>query len=594
MAEYKKGGYKISDIYQGGYSSLNPSNSYITTGSLGMTTDPRVANVLQEVSTKLSTGVKQIEITAVSPEVFDSMPKQQLKEVNRLAKLTGIDVSLHGPVINISGINQQGFSESEREAAERRVTDTLLRAKELNPEGNIPVTFHSSEGIPGSQLLPPSKRKEKEEYQRIIAVNRESGKLAALEPEIKYYPGEKIEEKNFTPEKRIKILNDSEWDNSLNQVFFNQERAKEILGKNQVQIQHILKELNQMQETQGKIDPRVFSPEQIQAYNNLTTAQNYLQDVRQQVNDFFSKAYEFGDERQKEILKAYSEDFRKKIEGKNINPFAQAEALQELINQMRSQKLNVTPNMWVPIEEFSIGKSAQTFGNAAFESYKKFGEQAPLLVIENPPAGFALSTGEDIKNVVEASRKQFIEQAKKEGISESQAKKEAEKLIGATWDVGHINMLRKHGYSEEEIVGETKKIAPYVKHIHLSDNFGFEHTELPMGMGNVPLKKMMEKLGEKGVESKKIIEAAHWWQHFKTPPFQEVLEGVGSPVYSMKMAPYWNQTTGLQEGYFSGYGQTLPQINYETFGAGFSQLPQELGGQMPGARGNRMSGRPME
>ena len=37
----------------------------------------------------------------------------------------------------------------------------------------------------------------------------------------------------------------------------------------------------------------------------------------------------------------------------------------------------------------------------------------------------------------------------------------------------------------------------------------------------------------------------------------------------------------------------LPPVNYETFGAGFSNLPMDLGGQRPGGRG-RMSGRPME
>lgn len=600
MVEYKTGGYKISDIYQGGYSSLNPSNNYpknnyIAAGALGMTTDPRVANILQEVSTKLSSGVKQIEISAVSPEVFDSMPKQQLKEVNRLSKLTGIDVSLHGPVVNISGINQQGFSEAEREASERRVADTLLRAKELNPDGNIPVTFHSAEGIPGSQLLPPSQRKKREEYKKLIVVNKDSGKMAPLEPEIEYYPKkEKLEPERRSPEQRLETFNETEWDNSLSQVFFNQERAQEILGKNQVQIQHILEELNKMQDAKGRIDPRIFSPKQIQAYNNIITVQNYLQDVHQQANTLFSKAYKFGDEHQREILKAYSEQFRKDTEKSPNNPFVQAQAMQELINNMKSRQ--VTPKMWVPIEEFAVEKSAQTFGNSAFSAYKKFKDKAPTLVIENPPATFALSTGEDIKNIVEESRKQFVEKAKEEGMSESQARKEAEKLIGATWDVGHINMLRKYGYTEEDIVKETEKVAPYVKHVHLSDNFGFEHTELPMGMGNVPLKKMMEKLGKKGFEAKKIIEAASWWQHFKTPPFQEVLEGVGSPVYSMKMAPYWNQTTELQEGYFSGYGQMLPQMNYETWGSGFSMasLPMELGGQMPGAKGSRMSGRPME
>ena len=85
-------------------------------------------------------------------------------------------------------------------------------------------------------------------------------------------------------------------------------------------------------------------------------------------------------------------------------------------------------------------------------------------------------------------------------------------------------MLRRYGYTEEEIIKETEKVAPLVKHVHLSDNFGFEHTELPMGMGNVPLKEMMEKLGEKGFDAKKIIEAGAWWQHFRTPPFRKALK----------------------------------------------------------------------
>lgn len=82
-------------------------------------------------------------------------------------------------------------------------------------------------------------------------------------------------------------------------------------------------------------------------------------------------------------------------------------------------------------------------------------------------------------------------------MSENEAKKQAEKFIGATWDVGHINMLRKFGYEEKDIIKEAEAVAPYIKHVHLSDNFGFEHTELPMGMGNVPLKEIMEKLGKK-------------------------------------------------------------------------------------------------
>ncbi len=606
MAEYKTGGYKIPDIYQGGYSSFDSSNNYITAGTMGMTTDPRVANILQEVSTKLSSGVKQIEISAVSPEVFDSMPRQHLKEVNRLSKLTGIDVSLHAPVMDVSGIDpRSGFSESERELSERKVTEALLRAKELNPDGSIPVTFHSAEGIPGSQLLPPSERKEGKKYKRLLVINKETGKMAPLEEEKKFYPGEKkVREEIYDPEKNLRVLNHTEWDNTLSQIEFNRVRAEEVLKD----VNPIFRDLY-VNWRVSEINPAAVPPNVLHDLNNLSTeeleqlrtihaAATYTDQATKTAIAAFDKAYTNSKtEEEKKLLELVSKKYGemlgikdgKKIDPRSFDPKTQSDALFTLIQGLEK----LSPELYVPIEGFAVEKSGQTFGNAAFNSYKKFKDKAPILVIENPPAGFALSTGEDIKNMVEESRKHFVKKAVSDGMSESQAKKEAEKIIGATWDVGHINMLRKYGYSEEEIVKETEKIAPYLKHVHLSDNFGFEHTELPMGMGNVPLKKMMEKLGKKGFEAKKIIEAASWWQHIKTPPLQETLEAVGSPVYEMKMAPFWYQAAGLYEGYSSGYGQIFPQIHEETFGAGISQLPPELGGQMQRA-GGRMSGRPME
>ena len=94
-------------------------------------------------------------------------------------------------------------------------------------------------------------------------------------------------------------------------------------------------------------------------------------------------------------------------------------------------------------------------------------------------------------------------------------------------------------------------------------------------------------------ETRKIIEAGNWYQYQKTTPFQETLEAFGSQMYPTQ-GPYWNQALGLQQSYLMGYGLMLPQINYETFGWGFSQLPAELGGQKAGAQGSRMSGKPME
>jgi hypothetical protein len=57
---------------------------------------------------------------------------------------------------------------------------------------------------------------------------------------------------------------------------------------------------------------------------------------------------------------------------------------------------------------------------------------------------------------------------------------------------------------------------------------------------------------------------------------------------------YWNTSYGLTQGYFGGYGNMLPQQNYNMFGAGFSMLPQELGGNIRGGGNSRMGGNPLE
>ncbi len=624
----EKEGYQINEIYQGGYSSLDPNKGHGTpfTGyhtkfsDMALTTDPRNANQLKETSDKLSTGVKKIELALVSPETFDAMPNTQLKEINQLSKLTGIDVSVHAPVMDSAGMSQQGFSEVERRNSERKIANAILRSNEVNPSGNVPVVFHSSEGLPSSQL---KKTKDGIGYEKLIAVNQEDGKMIPLEEEQRFnvqrslrpeireklrsgqmkqselkkehlMPLEKG--KILTPQERLDSYNQTQWDNSLSQLIFNQERVQEIMQRSAPLLNHVEQEISEKIKKGEDLDKIKSSferdPEQKRAFEEYRLARSYLDDIEQNLNSIFSNAYKYGDDTQKVQLKKISENFEKNLDNGG-GLMTSANALQGLLGDLKNPAL--APELFVPVEEFAVKKSSESFGNAAFKAYQKYKDKAPIIAIENPPVGQALSTGEDLRNLVVESRKKFVENAVNEGLSKKQAEKTAEKLIGATWDVGHINMLRKQGFTDEDIIKETEKVKPFVKHVHLSDNFGFEHTELPMGMGNVPMKEIMEKLGEKGYSARKVIEAAQWWQHFKTAPVAESAEGMGSPMYLGGGAPYWNQRMGLYQGYSSGMsGPWLPQINYETFGAGFSQLPTELGGQRPGAQGSRMSGRGME
>ena len=604
------GDYEIKDIYQGGTSSLEPSygnilGTYrIKTSNIGLSTDARTANVLKEISESISTGEKTVELTQVSPEVFEAIPGgedkkggfNQFKELNRLSKLTGVDISLHAPVLEPSGMTREGWSETNRESTERQMSLAVERAHEINPTGNIPVTFHSSGILPGPEIsMKEIEGKRIEEVEKLLVINQETNQINAVKKEEKYYPGRgKIE---HTAEQGVDIMNSSEWDQNLSQLIFYKEGADRIITENAPLIQGFIKDINS-----ENFNPNNLTPTQIDAYRHLTNAQEYLKNTELNLQGLFNKAYKYGTKEEQKKLDEFSKEFGEKIyiknkEGgirKNQDIKSQSDALQDLM--MNLQHFN--PQVYKTLDSFSRDKTTTTFANVAFNAYKKFKDSAPIISVENPPVGAAFSRGEDLKNIVEESRKKFVELAVKKGISESEARKQAEKLIGATWDVGHINMLRKHGFEKKELIKETEKVAPFVKHVHLSDNFGFEHTELPMGMGNVPIKEIMEKLGEKGFKGKQIVEALSWWQHFspggkQNPPFAPTLRAMGSPIYAAEMAPYWNQSAGLQQGYLSLQGATLPDINYQTFGTGFAQLPTELGGQQGGA-GNRMSGRPME
>ena len=181
----KKGGYIIDNIYQGGYSSLSPSYGDVFTGyrispsELGAPTKPDTANQIQQVNQLLNQGIIPIEVQALSPEVFDQIPKQHFKEINQMAKITGAKISVHAPLIEPSGITQQGWSESNREQAEEQLKRVVEKSMDLGEKESVPITIHSA-GIPGTEYKITEEGKKVE---RLIAIDQESGKMFPFEEE---------------------------------------------------------------------------------------------------------------------------------------------------------------------------------------------------------------------------------------------------------------------------------------------------------------------------------------------------------------------------------------------------------------------------
>ena len=606
--------------------NLSPSKSPYSTGYMmsagdaaSNTLDPRTANQLQDFSNKANIGGRVLEISAISPEVMDSIPRQHLTEIGRVAKLTGVDPTMHGPMIEASGYTQQGWTETGRAQAEKQMFSAIERAHDISPDGNMNVTFHSSTMLPQQDIKMKEKDSEGNYIEKIksfMVVDPISGQIEQIKEKEKYFPEQKGYE-GFDPEIELKRLNKENWYKILNSIDYHASMGQDALTRTLRDIEesevrrlaisgqrvtdedrkNIQEKENALfkEYSKGRVSDYPEAEQKLvsDSFRNMDHAKIFLKDSYNSLRELYNRAYKDADEKDKIKLDDYKKSVEDQIKsGIEENPAKLQEFSKIVQDGIRVLSDIKNPSIYRPLNEFVIEKSAETFGKVAFESYDKFGDKAPIIAIENPPAGGALSRAGELKELIEKSRDVFVEKAKKSGMGEGEARDAAKKIIGATWDVGHINMLRKYGYDKKDMIKEAGIIAPFVKKIHLSDNFGMEHTELPMGMGNVPIKEIMEKLGKEGFEAKKIVEAGSWWSHFRTPPTNYSLEALGSPVYGMMMGPYWNQLGGLGS-YSSGMGTILPEQNFSIYGSGFTSLPTELGGQIAG-RQSRMSGTPVD
>jgi len=456
-------------------------------------------------------------------------------------------------------------------------------------------------------------KKRREVLKEFWVVDETTGKFQNLAPTINYLEQKDGEKKD--PYELIKEQNTAEWFRKLQGIAFHAHQGRDHVHRSLIitpedkkslpELQDVLKDKTLTQNyklwLEGKTDKLVTDLGQAagKAFNErmsgIAQADIYLRDAYSGFQSMFNEIYKTADKSGDDSTKAKLNKFKKELlpnlkkikDPANINDFA--DTIVKGVNLLRSIE-PIQPHK--PLKDFAIDKGSDTFSSVAFKSYDKFGDKAPIISIENPPVGMGLSRAEEITDLIKASRKKFAKQLmEKKGMSEGAAKNTAEKHIGATWDIGHINMLRKYGYTTEDLIKQTEKIAPFAKHIHLSDNFGMEHTELPMGMGNVPYEQQMKILSKYNDKMKKIIETGNWYQHFQVTPFTQTLEAFNSPIYSMKMQPYWTGETGGQGAYFAGYGMN-PEVHHSIYGSGFSNLPVELGGQVGGR--NRLSGSPIE
>jgi len=230
----------MPEYYNDEYKGVLDSRYYIPQYAFGTTTSIQTANQLAEANARLNVGTHGVDLALIRPELLEQVPKQHMKEINRLVKLTGAKASMHGPIIDLAGFDQQGWREEARKETERKLSYYIDRAHDLDPDGNTPINFHINTAVPGDvyRKLTPEEldklkyqasrtneenRKRVQDYidrgeikESMGVIDRESGALATAKFEIKHFPGG---DQFYTPELRVQAMNRSSWDDDKLKVF---------------------------------------------------------------------------------------------------------------------------------------------------------------------------------------------------------------------------------------------------------------------------------------------------------------------------------------------------------------------------------------
>lgn len=568
-------------FYYGTPSTLEPKKSQLFTGyrmkpsEIGLPTSPQTADQINAVSARLRQGMKTIEMGVASAEIFETIPKEQFKEINRLAKLTGAEITLHtpfNPTIDAAGFNERGaWSDSNREEAERRLLNIVEKFHDANPKGNAPITMHATHM--------PSIEWGKEGPKEMWVVNRSTGEIASMKGREHYYPSG---EKKLTPMGELNLTNSSMWVSQMSELE-NQQRSLEIdYSKTKEDMRNASIKFNnyrekvQRGEKLNENEQKDAEEQRIrlqEANNKLMHINRGYQDLSTSLNAAYSRAYEL-DEDSRKKLKETAEKYNKLMknvergeETNRINIFDATETLSNASELLLDSLRKTQPKMYEPLEDFAREQASTTIANIAAEQFKEHGDKANTIAIENFHPNMAFGRAEQLRDLIDEAKEKFVQKVVSEQhIGKETAVREANRLIGATWDLAHINMLRGKGIGKEEIIKETGKIASVVKKVHLSDNFGFHDSHLSPGMGNTPTKEIMKDIEARlGKKPTAIVESGAFEAQFKQPAYPYALEAMGSSFYYPVMASYWAVPPG--------HAATLP----EPYMSGFAPVPKELG-----------------
>ncbi len=521
-------------------------------GKLGFSADP--TKPIDEATWNAAReSIGNIEIGPISKkgndqqEGWEEVTQEQVMNAARLfLENPNINPTIHAPVdINWMGFNREGLEDDLREEEIKWINKNIIGINEkgeisenwkleplfnviehkkskglLDKDFRVPITFHASP--PTGKDLYVTKRNfiDKNKENIVLLADEKTGKVlyAGSTDDLKnlgFYSKEQLKnhltQQLYITNKEslandIKKINEIEAQKNLLSRIYNIVSSKddleekdltEIINKNS-ELRNLGIDVENFLEI-DKENNKIKIKNKDQLLEKVELTKNFILPSLEKRNIFSLE------EKIRDFYKHYDENKLKNFENEiKIYKNENNEKLKERLKEEGKgilKKIKENPFKVKDLEEIALEKASDSIAETALNFYKnpKLRENAFISIETFFPEDF-FATGKDMKNLIQKSREKFIERLKKEGISEEKAKKVAEELIGITLDMGHWNLWKSRNPSVDDkwLIKQVREIAPYVKHVHLTDNEGISDTHQEIGTGNVPNKEALEILLKEG------------------------------------------------------------------------------------------------
>ena len=508
------------------------------------------------------------------PDFYSEEKKEELRNIAEVAEVDL--VSIHTPVNKVSnlsgfGQDQQGgmtFSERNQEEQLNEVKKAIRFASDTTRGGAIIV--HTGEyPRPISQFGEFEQYEGSKDKEFLTVVNSEQGNLQQLPKNHKVpLPEYEVSEDGyFLDRDGNKIdLSQAEDETERERMLLRRKiKEDETTGDPKVDEKEINEHIQDLVQ-KGLADPEHPEVDFWKEFQRNRLSQTYNQELyykamAAQAKDRMERVKsEF--ENQREQLRNYTgadkdQKLRQLEEQYEKQMFNSRQEVEHAESTARSSRVQLTRELhdlgnWTSADDYGKEKAAEGFAKAGMYAMQVSKEKNkdlkgnPIFVApENifPEMGYG-SHPEELRDLVLEARKQMVNDlVTKQGWDEKQAKKEAEEHIKATFDTEHMGMWKRYfkrnpGETEEQFnqrfnewfEQQSKMLADsnVVGHTHLADGFGYGHANLPPGQGNLPVKKAVEYLKEKGYKGAFLSEG------YGDPPNQlkQAWKYFGSSIYS--------------------------------------------------------------